>query len=218
MASLPHLRSGHADPLGRGEGARAEHDLSVAVEGPAVADLAGHFRDCWNDELPRFREVAEHWTSGTDRALALDPLASIDALAAAPDIVGTATVQIVRTRSTRDRRLFAVGPRPRIIELAEAHRRLIGSAERLLYIEAQFMRYREAARWIVDQTRKLPALEVIIVLPSAPEQVAFDGDTRTPHRHGEYLQVKNLSLHGHRGSYPMTSFSPGACAPGLNVP
>jgi len=168
------------------------HDLSVAVEGPAVADMAAHFRGCWNTELPRFREVAEHWTSGTDRALALDPLASIDTVAAAPEAAGAATVQAVRTRSFRDHRLFAIGPRPRIMELAEAHRRLIGSAERLLYVEAQFFRYRDAARWIIAQARAFPALQVIVVLPSAPEEVAFDGDTRTPHRHGEYLQVRNL--------------------------
>ena len=171
---------------------RTWHDLSVAIEGPAVVDAAAHFRDCWNAELPRFRAIAEHWTSGTDRALALDPLASIDALPAVSEPVGEATVQAVRTVSSRDHRLFAVGPKPRVMEIGEAHRRLIGTAERSLYIEAQFFRYKDAARWIVEQARAKPELEVIIVLPSAPEEVAYDGDRRTPHRHGEWLQMRNL--------------------------
>lgn len=169
------------------------HDLSVAVEGPAVADMAAHFRDCWNAELPRFREVAEHWTSGTDRALALDPLAAISGVPSIPEAAGDAVVQAVRTQSRRNFHPFAVGPRPRVMELAEAHRRLIGSAERLLYIEAQFFRYRDAARWIVRQAKRHPALQLIVVLPSAPEEVAYDGDRRVPHRHGEWLQVQNLT-------------------------
>lgn len=168
------------------------HDLSVALEGPVVADAAAHFRDCWNDELPRFRAIAEHWTSGTDRALALDPLSEITALPEPGPSAGTATAQAVRTRSCRDRRLFAVGPKPMVMEIAEAHRRLIGSARKLLYIEAQFFRYKHAARWIVEQAAAHPALQVVIVLPSAPEEVAYDGDRRVPHRHGEWLQMKNL--------------------------
>ncbi|QXQ05791.1 hypothetical protein KX816_16480 [Sphingosinicellaceae bacterium] len=173
---------------------RTWHDLSVAVEGPAVVDAAAHFRDCWNAELPRFRAIAEHWTSGTDRALALDPLASIDALPPVPEAVGEATVQAVRTVSSRDHRLFAVGPRPQVMEIADAHWRLIGAAERSLYIEAQFFRYKDAARWIVARARARPELEVIVVLPSAPEEVAYDGDRRTPHRHGEWLQMRNLEV------------------------
>ena len=171
---------------------RTWHDLSVAIEGPAVVDAPAHFRDCWNDELPRFRAIAEHWTSGTDRALALDPLAAIDVLPPLPEPAGEATVQAVRTVSSRDHRLFAVGPRPRVMEIAEAHRRLIGAAERSLYIEAQFFRYKDAARWIIARARARPELEVIVVLPSAPEEVAYDGDRRTPHRHGEWLQMRNL--------------------------
>lgn len=173
---------------------RTWHDLSVRLEGPAVADAAAHFKDCWNRELPRFRAIAEHWTSGTDRALALDPLAEIAHTPDPPPAAGEATVQTVRTVSRRSNRLFAVGPRPDVMEIAEAHRRLIGAAERLLYIEAQFLRYRDAANWIVARARACPALQVIIVMPNAPEEVAYDGDRRSPHRHGEWLQSSAITL------------------------
>ena len=173
---------------------RTWHDLSVELEGPAVADAAAHFRNCWNTELPRFRAIAEHWTSGIERALALDPLVEIVHEPIPPPPAGEAMVQAVRTVSIRDRRLFAIGPRPHVMELAEAHRRLIGSAETLLYIEAQFLRYRDAAAWIAKRALERPQLQVIIVLPSAPEEVAFDGDRRSPHRHGEWLQAKALSM------------------------
>ena len=172
---------------------RTWHDLSVRLEGPAVADAAAHFRDCWNRELPRFRAIAEHWTRGTDRARALDPLEEIAHEAKPPPTVGEATVQTVRTISRRSRAIFAVGPRPDVMEIAEAHRRLIGSAEQLLYIEAQFFRYRDAARWIVARAREKPALQVIVVMPNAPEEVAYDGDRRSPHRHGEWLQAQALA-------------------------
>jgi len=172
---------------------RTWHDLSVRVEGPAVADAATHFQDCWNRELPRFRAIAEHWTSGTDRALALDPLVEISRTPVAPPPVGVAMVQTVRTVSRRSLRIFAVGPRPDVMEIAEAHRRLIGTAERLLYIEAQFFRYSDAARWIVARARACPALQVIIVMPNAPEEVAYDGDRRSPHRHGEWLQAQAIA-------------------------
>lgn len=172
---------------------RTWHDLSVRLEGPAVADAAAHFQDCWSRELPRFRAIAEHWTNGTDRALALDPLEAITHMPVPPPPVGDATVQTVRTVSRRSRQLFAVGPRPDVMEIAEAHRRLIGAAERLLYIEAQFFRYRDAARWIVARARACPALQVIIVMPNAPEEVAYDGDRRSPHRHGEWLQAQAIA-------------------------
>lgn len=172
---------------------RTWHDLSVRLEGPAVADAAAHFQDCWNRELPRFRAIAEHWTGGTDRALALDPLVEITHAPVPPPPAGNATVQTVRTVSRRSWQLFAVGPRPDVMEIAEAHRRLIGAAERLLYIEAQFFRYRNAAKWIVARARACPALQVIVVMPNAPEEVAYDGDQRSPHRHGEWLQAQAIA-------------------------
>jgi phosphatidylserine/phosphatidylglycerophosphate/cardiolipin synthase-like enzyme len=170
------------------------HDISVRVEGPAVADCCAHFRDLWNAEVPRYRAIAAEWMSGTDMKLTLDPLDRIDeAPAPVPPVEnGAATVQMLRTRSRLRKSPFAFGPKPWVRELEAAHRRVIMSAERLLYIEAQFLRYKQAARWIAARARQRPDLDVIILLPNAPEEVAFDNDRNPAHRHGEWLQAGSL--------------------------
>jgi len=169
------------------------HDISCRLEGPAVADCAEHFRRLWNAEMPRFREIASEWMSGTDRKLVLDPLDPIEpAGAITPDAVGSARVQVLRTLSKRNPSVFAFGPRPHIRELEAAHRKIIFSATDLLYVEAQFFRYQQAARWIVERARQVPDLHVIMVLPNAPEEVAFEGSRHPAHRHGEWLQARAL--------------------------
>lgn len=170
------------------------HDISCRLEGPAVADCAEHFRRLWNMEMPRYREIAAEWMTGVERELVLDPLDPIEQAPAQPAPLpdGKARVQVLRTISRRDPNPFAVGPKPHIQELKAAHRKLIFSAERLLYIESQFFRYQRAARWIVERARQAPSLQVIIVLPNAPEEVAFERNKHAAHRHGEWLQARAI--------------------------
>jgi phosphatidylserine/phosphatidylglycerophosphate/cardiolipin synthase-like enzyme len=169
------------------------HDVSCRLEGPAVVDCAVHFQRLWNVEMARFRAIAGEWMDGTDRKLVLDPLDPIERVdAAAPATAGSARVQVLRTLSRHDPRIFAFGPRPHIRELEAAHRKLIFAATRLLYVEAQFFRYQPAARWIVERARQVPELRVVMVLPNAPEEVAFEGNRHPAHRHGEWLQARAL--------------------------
>jgi|GEM_PF-357950 len=168
------------------------HDISCRLEGPAVADCAEHFRRLWNAEMPRFREIAGEWMDGTDKKLVLDPLDPIEAAPVSPPPVGEARVQVLRTLSKHDQRLFAFGPRAHIRELEAAHRKIVFTAERLLYVEAQFFRFQAAARWVVERARQAPGLNVVVVLPNAPEEVAFDGDRSPAHQHGEWLQARAL--------------------------
>lgn len=168
------------------------HDVSAIVRGPAVADAAWHFATLWNAELPRYRAVVAEWEAGAEQTLPLDPLS--EALTAPPPAVGGgARVQFLRTRSRRSASPFAFGPRPHVRELKAAHRSLIGSARRQLYIEAQFFRSAAAAHWVVAALRASPELEVIILVANVPEEVAFDGQGDNPaHRHGEHLQARSL--------------------------
>lgn len=171
------------------------HDVSVKVEGPAAGDAAEHFRRLWNFELPRFREITSHWMEGGERELVIDPLDEMPDPVPTPPAVpdGTARGQMLRTFSRKSRHLFAVGPSRHIRELMQAHRQIIFSAQRLLYIEAQFFRSRRAAGWVAEAARRNPALEVIILMPQAPDEVAFEGQGRHPaHRHGEWLQARAL--------------------------
>ena len=169
------------------------HDVSVKVEGPAAGDAAEHFRRLWNFELPRFREITSHWLQGVDRELLIDPLDPMPEPVVLPPAAadGAARGQVLRTRSRKSRALFALGPASNIRELMQAHRAIIFSAERSLYIEAQFFRSRRAAGWIIEAARRNPRLEVILLMPQAPDEVAFEGQGHNPaHQHGEWLQAR----------------------------
>ena len=170
------------------------HDVSVLVVGPAAGDAAEHFRRMWNAELPRFREITSYWVAGQDRQLAVDPLDEMPEPVPSPaPLAGGCRAQVLRTRSRKSRSPFAIGPRDHIRELLRAHRNIIFAARRTLYIEAQFFRSRRASRWVAEAARRNPQLEVIILLPQAPEEVAFAGQTENPaHRHGEWLQSRAL--------------------------
>lgn len=169
------------------------HDISALIEGPAVGDAARHFARLWNGELPRYRETVEEWTGGAGRALMLDPLDDIPSPSDDYPAVGGATVQIARTLSRRNGSPFAFGPSYFVRELKAAHRNVIRSAKRLLYIEAQFFRSKAAADWVEEALRRSPELEVIILIANVPEEIAFEGQTdNLAHRHGEHLQARAL--------------------------
>ncbi len=99
--------------------------------------------------------------------------------------------RLLRTLS-RKRRLGLpfLGPRPLVDELAEAHHRMIRGASRLIYLETQFFRDRRLAGALAEAAARRPDLGLIMVLPGAPEDVAFDGATGPDARFGEYLQAK----------------------------
>jgi phosphatidylserine/phosphatidylglycerophosphate/cardiolipin synthase-like enzyme len=171
------------------------HDISALIEGPAAEDAARHFGRLWNRELPRYREIVAEWTGPCGRELMLDPLTDIPLIPSAPEVPeGSATVQLVRTLSRKSDSPFAIGPRHGIRELKAAHRSVIRSARRLLYIEAQFFRSKDAADWVEEALQANPELEVIILIANVPEEIAFEGQgDNLAHRHGEHLQARSLS-------------------------
>ncbi len=169
------------------------HDISALLEGPAAGDAARHFARLWNRELPRYRATVDEWIQGSEQKLMLDPLSEAPVPDATPGPEGEATVQLARTLSRIDRSAFAIGPRACIRELKAAHRNLILSARRQLYVEAQFFRSNDAADWVEAALRASPELEVIILVANAPEEIAFEGQTdNLAHRHGEHLQARAL--------------------------
>lgn len=170
------------------------HDISARIEGRAAEDAERHFAFLWNREMPRYRSIVDEWTSPCGRALMLDPLGPIASVGTKRRRTeGKAIVQIVRTLSRRSSSPLAIGPKRHIRELKAAHRQLILSAQRRLYIEAQFFRSAEAANWIEQALHARSTLEVIILIANAPEEIAFEGQSDNPaHRHGEYLQARTL--------------------------
>ena len=103
--------------------------------------------------------------------------------------------RLVTTLSAPRRRRTAwtrIGPRTVDRSIAEAHHRLIGSARSLIYLETQFFRDLRLAWHLADAARRRPELGLLLVLPAAPEQVAFSSETRLADRFGEWLQGRCL--------------------------
>lgn len=103
--------------------------------------------------------------------------------------------QLVRTLSRR-RRSTAMhfGPAPVANEIALGHELLAQRAKKLIYIETQFLRDRRLARAVASAGRSNPALGMILVLPAAPEDVAFDASDDLDARYGEFLQWRCLQM------------------------
>ena len=87
-----------------------------------------------------------------------------------------------------------LSPRTVLNEIETAHAKGFRNAERLIYLESQFFRDTKLAKTLCAAGRANPDLGVILVLPAAPDDVAFEGSKGSDARYGEYLQAKCLDL------------------------
>ena len=119
------------------------HDALCVLRGPAVADVATHFRQRWEavtgDALPRPRR---------------------------PRPAGDVHVQVVRT--VPERIYDSVGGGE--FRILEAYTRALRSAERLIYLENQFLWSSEIAEILERKLERPPSDEfrLVIVLPAHP--------------------------------------------------
>ena len=120
------------------------HDATARVAGPVVADLAEHFRLRW-------REVTGE---------GLEPGAS-----ASP--AGKHELQVVRTIPER---VYHSWPRGEF-RILEAYVRAFRAAERLIYIESQFLWSPELVELLAEKLRRPPSddFRLVAVLPSHPQ-------------------------------------------------
>jgi phospholipase D1/2 len=100
----------------------------------------------------------------------------------------------LRTLSTHAGRTTTLSPRRLVDEIERWHRDAIAGAQRLIYLETQFLRDLKLARALADRGRALPGLGLILILPGAPEDVAFEANTDRAARYGEWLQARALRL------------------------
>ncbi|MEM7508273.1 MAG: phospholipase D family protein [Pseudomonadota bacterium] len=173
------------------------HDASVLVEGPVADDIARHFAEQWNHHRARASEALDLY--GAYRPDHAEPLplppAPCDVPAAKTDLASANDphLQMLRTLSFRSREPgSSLFPRPAIRELLSAHLNLIRRARRLIYIETQFFRSRRIARALARAARANPDLGLILILPTAPEDIAFKGRLSLAERFGDHLQVRCL--------------------------
>jgi phosphatidylserine/phosphatidylglycerophosphate/cardiolipin synthase-like enzyme len=127
------------------------HDATTRIEGPAVIDVAEHFRMRW------------HEVNG-------EQLAPVSP----PEPAGEVELQIVRTVPER---IYTAVPRGDF-RILESYARAIRSAQRFIYLENQFLWSPEIARLLREKLVDPPtaAFRVLLVLPSSPK--SGNDDTR----------------------------------------
>ena len=123
------------------------HDLAARLEGPVVADVASHFRSRWT-------EVAGE---SLPRPVVQPP-------------VGSSTVQMVRTIPERT---YDFAPKGEF-SILDAYLRALRSAERLIYLENQFLWSPEISEVLIDKLRDPPddRFRLVVILPRKPSNGA----------------------------------------------
>jgi phosphatidylserine/phosphatidylglycerophosphate/cardiolipin synthase-like enzyme len=142
------------------------HDVQLAVRGPAVADIETVFRERWQDPIP----------------LTLNPIHRLadavrhddDSPGALPDQwpdpppAGAAAIQVLRTYPRRRPRYTFAPDGERSV--ARAYAKVLNRAQRLVYIEDQFLWSSEVADVFAQALRDNRELRLIAVVPHFPDQ------------------------------------------------
>ncbi|MBY8974399.1 phospholipase [Rhodobacteraceae bacterium NNCM2] len=184
------------DPDHQRPAADTWHDVSMEVRGAVAADIAGHFAETWNRcshamaPVRARQKLAAPPGGGVLARLRPTSPCPVPKRAPAADEGGA---RLLRTVSRRAQ----AGESPlihhaHIREIEAAHFALIERAERQIYIETQFFRSRPIARALALAARRNPALELVMILPAAPEDVAFKGRNSLAERFGDWLQTRCL--------------------------
>lgn len=87
-----------------------------------------------------------------------------------------------------------IAPRPAISEIEAAHLAAIERAEGLIYLETQFFRHKPLADALAKAAQRKENLACILILPAAPEDVAFEGNDGEDAQKGAQLQLKALKI------------------------
>ena len=174
---------------------RAQAD-EATVSSPADPGGGAHRQDRGGDSVNVARSKAEAKGETVSRG---SPLGRATRLVPdeiqnpAPGAVESerGTAQVLRTVSgqPRGRGLFRLAPKTMLDEIERGHLKLIGRARKLIYIETQFLRKRRIVDALVRAGRSRPDLKLIVVVPAAPMEVAFDGKRSLFERLGEHLQA-----------------------------
>lgn len=139
------------------------HDVQALIEDPDLAGSARRHLKTFNATAAGERDPAD--TPGLLRTLSQD-----------------------QSR----RRPWTMSPRNVVKELADCHRDAVARSSRLIYLETQFFRDAGLTRALVRRARDCPDLRLILILPGAPETVAFKQHPALEGRYGDFLQTRCL--------------------------
>ena len=107
----------------------------------------------------------------------------------APRVPGFIITQSRRRRFP----VFHLSPKPLVSGLRDSHIDLIGKSRQLIYLESQYFRDRHIASVLAKAGRRHPGLTLLVLLPAAPEEAAFDDDPGLDARFGEHLQARAIA-------------------------
>lgn len=110
------------------------------------------------------------------------------------DLPPAKTRRFLRTLSQPQTGLLHFGPQPLLNELQSAHLALTQRAKRLIYLESQYFRDLTFARALAIAARRNPDLQLILILPAAPDDIAFDRKRGLDARFGEAMQARALRI------------------------
>ncbi len=125
------------------------HDACARIEGPAVADVAEHFRMRWSEVVGE----------------TLDPVRP-------PEAAGAVELQIVRTIPER---IYKSRPKGDF-GILESYLRALKAAQRFIYIENQFLWSPEVEAVLQDKIEHPPHpdFRIVLVLPAKPNSGSDD--------------------------------------------
>jgi phosphatidylserine/phosphatidylglycerophosphate/cardiolipin synthase-like enzyme len=166
------------------------HDVQAAIQGPAVHDVETVFRERWEDPTVLSRSpivLLRDRLRGLDTSP--DPLP--DQWPAPPPVDGgTHVVQLLRTypnlRHGRDYAFARGGER----SVARGYTKAVQRAERLVYVEDQYLWGHHVGDVFTTALRERPDLRVIAVVPLVPD---LEGWQRTPQLLGRYRAMRSMA-------------------------
>jgi len=184
------------DPAHRRDAEKTWHDVSVVFDGPALRDLQAHFERCWV-------AVQRHGHSCGARFRQMHPDFPVRPIETGRDLPGGGggaspggageTVRVAVTQARPGKNPVRLGPRPDVRQLEDAHLDLINGARHLIYVETQFFRSSAIRNALMAALERNRGLNVIMLLPGAPDVVAYDGVATGTQRYGEWLQMRALN-------------------------
>lgn len=167
------------------------HDIQLEVRGPAVAQMEWSFRERWED--PTRLDGATPLHSLLSRLSAEPRFPSAIPVETAPQgEAGSQAVQLLRTYPARPTPFpFA---RQGEFSVARAMIKGIGRAERLIYVEDQYLWSKDAVEALALRLVARPNLQLILVLPRWPHSQGVL--TGPPNRIGQLEALDRLRQAG----------------------
>ncbi len=153
------------------------HDIHCELHGPAVFEIERNFVERWQREAQLFAnrvpEFAAHLPHGAKLPQFFFEI-KLDQTQPRPRLIGPSMAQIHRTLSVGAK--SALAPPPANLfqtvrsDVLEGYQRAIEQAQRYVYFENQYFRSRQIAEALIARRSQNPRLQVIVVLPVAPEE------------------------------------------------